>query len=467
MRRTLFAAVLIGALLQTACLVGPNYQKPKINAPPAYRGPDNTPAGDAAERSLGDEKWWAVFKDEQLQKLIRLALQQSFDLRLAAARVELARAQVVVARSNQFPSISGVGEDTGTRTPPLGGGFPSFTYNALEAGISGSWDIDFWGKYRRATEAARANLLSTEWGRRAVVGSLVSNVASAYFELRLLDLQLEISRRTLASRKESLQLTSTLVNGGASPLTDQRQAEQLVETAAASIPDLERQIQQQENAINILLGQNPGVVPRGLALTEEEIPLTVPVGLPSRLLARRPDIEEDEQNLIAYNAEIGVARAAFFPDVQLTGLFGVESASLTTLFRGASRAWNYTGSGTQPIFEAGRLRGNLEIAQAQRTQALLSYQQAIQGAFRDVSNALIAFRKYRDFREHEERLVAAAKDASDLSHMRYQGGVTSYLEVLTNETNYFSAELNLAAARLNERLAFVQLYNALGGGWEQ
>ena len=195
--------------------------------------------------------------------------------------------------------------------------------------------------------------------------------------------------------------------------------------------------------------------------------MTVPAGIPSALLERRPDIRETEQNLIAANAQIGVARAAYFPDIQLTGLAGVESASLTTLFRGASRAWNYTGSATEPVFEAGRLRGNLEIAEAQRDQALISYQQTIQGAFRDVSNALIAYQKYRDFREHEERLVTAAKDSSDLSHMRYQGGVTSYLEVLTNETNYFSAELTLAAARLDERLAFVQLYNALGGGWRQ
>ena len=250
------------------------------------------------------------------------------------------------------------------------------------------------------------------------------------------------------------------------PLSDQRQAEQLVETAAAAIPSIEQQIQQTENAIDILLGDNPGPVERGQALTDQAMPPSIPAGLPSQLLERRPDIEEAEQNLVAANAEIGVARAAYFPDIELTAQGGLESAALTTLFRGVQRAWTFTGSATQPLFTAGRLGANLKIAEAQRDQALLAYEQAIQGSFRDVSNALIAFQKSREYREHEERLAEAARDTTRLSRMRYQGGATSYLEVLTNDTNQFNAELSLVTARFNERLAVVQAYWALGGGWE-
>jgi outer membrane protein, multidrug efflux system len=458
--------LLAAALFESACLMGPNYKRPQVAVPPAYRGPDGTANGTATETSLGDAKWWIVFQDEQLQKLIRVALQQSYDLRLAATRIDQARAQLIATRANQFPTVSGVLEDTGLRSPPLGGGFPTFTYNAIELGFSSSWDIDFWGKYRRATEAARATLLANQWAQRAVVSTLVANVATAYFTLRELDLELEISQRTLGSRQQSLQLTEALVNGGASPLTDQRQAEQLVETAATAIPDLQRQIQQQENTITTLLGLNPGPIERGRALIDQPLPQTIPAGLPSSLLERRPDIREAEQNLVAANAQIGVARAAFFPDISLTGLAGVESGSLTTLFRGSSRAWTYTGTVNQPIFTAGKLKANLRLAEAQQQQAVLTYQQTIQQAFRDVSNALIAYEKYRVVREHQTALTAAAKGASDLSHTRYQGGATSYLEVLTNDTNYFSAELNLAGARLNERLALVSVYNSLGGGWQ-
>lgn len=406
------------------------------------------------------------FSDPELQKLIQAALQQNYDLRIAASRIEQARQQVTVTRSAQFPGVSGVAQDTGLRSPPLSGGFPSFSYNAIEIGLSATWDIDFWGKYRRATEGARAQFLQSQWARRAIMSSLVATVATNYLQLRQLDLQLEISQRALGSRQESLKLTQTLLEGGAAPLTDVRQAEQLVETAAAAIPELQRETQQLENSIHVLLGENPGTIARGRLLTEQPLPPAVPTGLPSALLERRPDIQQAEQNLIAANAQIGVARAAYFPDIALTGLGGLESTALTTLFRGVARAWSYTGSANLPIFTAGRLGANLRIAEAQRDQALLQYQQTIQQAFRDVSNALISLQKFQEFRTHQEQLTNAAKDASDLSHMRYQGGVTSYLEVLTNETNYYGAELNLATARLNERLAVVQVYNALGGGWQ-
>ncbi len=453
------------ALALTGCLVGPNYKRPAIPVPPAYRGPDSTSV--ATAESLGDARWWTVFQDAQLQTLIRTALEQNLNLRIAASRVLQARAQVTITRANQFPTVNGGAQVSGARSPAITTIIPSYSYNAGEIGVSASWDLDFWGKYRRATEAARATLLATEWGRRAVVSTLVANVATAYFQLRAVDLQLEISRNALQARQESLKLTQTLEQGGAVSLLDVRQAEQLVETAAAAIPELERQAQQLENQISILLGQNPSAIVRGAPLTAQALPATVPPGLPSHLLEHRPDIQQAEQELVAANAQIGVARAAYFPDITLTGSAGFESVSLLTLFNASSHIWNYTGALTQPLFEAGRIRANVRLVEAQRQQAVFTYQQTIQQAFSDVSNALIAYRKYREFREHQELLAQAARNASDLAQLRYSGGVSSYLEVLTNQTNAFSADLNLAGARLNERLALVQIYNSLGGGWEQ
>jgi multidrug efflux system outer membrane protein len=457
------------AVSLTGCLVGPNYHRPKLDIPPAYRGPAPAPADQtagASVQSLGDAKWWTVFQDDELQKLIRTALAQNYNLRIAASRVLQAEAQVTATRSNQFPQLSGGPQVNGTRTPQLGN-FQALKYNVLSVMLSASWDLDFWGKYRRATEEARANLVATEWGRRAVISSLVASVAADYFQLRALDLQLEIAKRTLTSRQESLKLTETLANGGSAALTDVRQAQQLVETAAEEIPDLERLAQLQENTISILLGRNPGPIARGRALTEEPLPPSIPAGVPSALIERRPDIQEAEQQLVAANAQIGVAKAAYFPDISLTGTGGFESASLSNLFSVATHTWTYAASASEPIFTAGRVRADVRIAQAQQQQALFAYQQTIQQAFSDVSNSLIGYEKYREFRGHQELLTSAAQDASNLSHARYQGGVTSYLEVLTNETNYFAAELNLVQARLNERLSLVQIYNALGGGWQQ
>jgi multidrug efflux system outer membrane protein len=466
MARTSIFLTAASALVLCGCIKGPNYSRPKVDVPQAYHGQDSAAAGATAE-SLGNAKWWTVFEDQELQKLIRIALEQNFDVRIAATRVLQAREAVAIARSNQYPTLAGGIQINGQRTPSTTGGAAT-SYTVPELGVSGSWDIDFWGKYRRLTEAARAELMATEWGRRAVVEGLVSNVATAYFDLRELDLELEISRRTLVTREDSLQLTRTLVDGGAAPLSDQRQAEQLVETAAAAIPDLERAIAQQENAINILLGRNPGItITRGLSLSDQPIPQAPPAGIPSALLARRPDISQAEQNLIAANARIGAARAAFFPEISLTGIGGIASSALTTLFRGTSRAWNYTGSAMAPIFNKGRLDANLRLAEEQREEALLQYQQAIQQSFRDVSDALIAYEKLHEYRAHKEKLLAAARDASKLSLTRYQGGATSYLEVLTNETNNYAAEVGAAGAILRERLALVQLYTALGGGWEQ
>lgn len=456
-----FIAIVV---LLSSCTVGPNYSRPSVPSPPAYRGPDNSTVSSTA--SFGDEKWWNVFKDPALQGLIRTALKQNYDVRIAATRVMQAQEQIVITRANEFPNITGGPTVQGARQPAIPGYIPAYSYIAEALSVSGSWNIDFWGRYRRATEAARANLRASEWGQRAILSSLVENLATAYFQLREYDLELDIAKRTLESRRNSLQLTQTLEQGGATSLVDVRQAEQLVEEAAETIPQTEQAIQQTENQISLLLGGNPGPIQRGLAITDQPLPDDVPSGLPSQLLERRPDIQQSEQNLVAANAQIGVARAQLFPQISLTGNAGLESVGLNNLFAWGARAWTFTASAAQPIFNAGSLRANVRLTQAEEQQALLTYEQSIQTAFREVSDSLIAFRKLREYREHQEALTKAAQDASDLAHTRYRGGVTSYLEVLTNETNYFAAELALARARLNERLSFVQLYNALGGGWQ-
>lgn len=477
----LTVSVLIG------CAVGPNYKRPTVDVPVTYRTPpadssstpDSTPAADSQSsqpkptqtsttpvpQSLGDEKWWEVFQDAELQNLIRTALKNNYDVRIAATRVLEARAQLGITRADQLPSL-GIGANITSIQSPKLGPIPAYELTQGEIAPTAAWNLDFWGKYRRATESARATLLANEWAQRAVMATLVANLATSYFQLRQLDLELEISRQTLSSRQDSLKLTQTLEEHGINSLLDVRQSEQLVYTAATEIPDLERQITQQENAISILLGNNPGDVPRGLKLTEEPHSPEVPVGLPSALLERRPDIRQAEENLIAANAQIGVARAAYFPQISLTGSAGYESPALTNLFTGPAGVWNLAASLTQPIFEGGRLKSGVRLAQAQRDQMVLTYQQTIQGAFRDVSNALVAYQKDREFREQQEHLVASAEDAAHLSQVRFKAGTTDYLEVLTNETNSFQAQLGLAQAQGNELVALIDVYQALGGGWQ-
>lgn len=447
------------------CAVGPNYKRPPVNTPSVYRGLTPEEAARSDARSLADEKWWEVFQDEQLKKLIGTALQQNYDVRRAATRVLEAQAVLGITRADQFPTIAGQASATNQRTSQQKF-LPAIETNADRIGLALNWELDFWGRYRRATEAARANLVATEWARREVMTELIANLTSAYFRLRALDLQLEISRRTLASRQDSLRLTRLLAEGGSTSILDVRQAEQLVFTAASQVPSLEQQIEQQENFISILLGNNPAPVPRGRALTEQKSPPGVPPGLPSSLLERRPDIRQVEQQLIAANAQIGVARAAYFPQIALTGTSGFQSSALTSLFTGPAGFWTFGATLAQPIFTAGRLRSNVRLTEAQQQEALFFYQQTIQSAFRDVSDALIASRKTQEFREQQQLLVDSAKDATRLSQMRYKGGAASYLEVLTNDTNYFSAELGLVQAQLDELLAFVRLYKSLGGGWE-
>src|SRR5712692_1789103 len=466
--RTVAALLLLVVLLGFACgcAVGPNYKRPAVNVPPVYRrlAPEDAAKSDA--RSLADEKWWEVFQDEQLKELVKTALQQNYDVRIAAARILQARAQLGITRADQFPTIAADAEASNQRSP-RSKFLPAFETSANQVGGSLAWDLDFWGKYRRATEAARADLVASEWARREVITALIANLTGAYFQLRALDLQLEISQRTLASRQDSLRLTRLLADGGSTSMLDVRQAEQLVFTAASEVPSLEQQIEQQENFISILLGNNPGPIARGQQLTEQQRPPAVPAGLPSSLLERRADVRQIEAQLIAANAQIGVARAAYFPDIALTATSGYQSSALTSLFTGPAGLWNFGTTLAQPIFTAGRLRSNVRLAQAQQQEALLFYQRTIQSAFRDVSDALIAYRKTQEFRAQQQLLVDSAKDATRLSQMRYKGGAASYLEVLTNDTNYFSAELGLVQAQLDELLAFVQLYRSLGGGWEQ
>jgi len=458
--------LLSATLLTSGCTVGPNYKRPIVEVPSSYRGMFPEQGAQTQIAPLGDQKWWDIFQDEQLRALIRTALEQNYDLRIAGSRVLEARAQLGIVRADQFPTL-GAGAAIDDTRAAQSKFLPAFETSSGQVSLSAAWELDFWGKFRRATEAARANLLATEWARQEVVSTLVANVAGAYFQLRALDLQLEISKRTLDSRQESLRLTRLLADGGSTSLLDVRQAEQLVFTASAEVPVLEQQIEQQENFLSILLGQNPTDVPRGKALTDQPQPPEVPPGLPSALLERRPDIREAEAQLIAANAQIGVARAAYFPEVALSGTGGFQSSALTGLFSGPAGAWSFGASLTEPIFTAGRLHSEVRLAEARQQTAVLLYQQLIQGAFRNVSDALVAYQKTREFRAQEQSLFQSAQDASRLSQMRYTGGVTGYLEVLTNETNAFSAELGLAQARLNELLTVVQLYEALGGGWQQ
>jgi multidrug efflux system outer membrane protein len=463
--RRLIALSLV-MLLLSGCAVGPNYKRPSVDVPGTYRGATAQEAEQPAAESLGDQKWWELFQDQQLQDLIHTALQQNYDVRIAAARILEARAQVGITRADGLPTISAGAQSFDQRSARQKF-FPAFDTSAHQVDLSLAWDLDFWGKYRRANESARATLLATQWAREAVISTLVSDVAAAYFQLRELDLQLEISRRTLASRQNSLQLTRLLANGGATSMLDVRQAEQLVFTAAETIPDLERRIEQQENFISTLLGNNPGPIARGVKLTDQPHSPDIPAGLPSSLLERRPDIRQAEAQLIAANAQIGVAKAAYFPQISLTASSGFQSSALTSLFTGPAGLWSFGGALTQPIFAGGRIRSGVRFSEARQQETLLIYQHTVQEAFRGVSDALVEYRKDREFREQQQQLALSAQDAAKLSEMRYRGGATSYLEVLTNETNYFDAELGLAQAQLNELLGLVSIYRNLGGGWQE
>jgi multidrug efflux system outer membrane protein len=451
MRKLAFLPVL---LLFAGCAVGPNYKRPTVNLPTDYRAAE--PARSDSAASLGNEKWWDVYQDPVLAQLIHTALQQNFDVRIAATRVLEAQAQLGITRANQFPSASVGAGVFSQQNAKVSGLFPAYEVNAGQLNLSVIWNLDFWGKY-----------LATKWGQQAVISSLVANVATAYFQLRALDAELEIAKRTLGSRQQSLQLTRVLETHGSASDLDVSQSEQLVYTASEAIPDLERQIEQQENALSILLGENPGSIRRGNTLTQQPVPDNVPAGLPSELLERRPDVREAEANMMAANAQIGVAKASLFPSISLTGAGGLESNALHHFLQQPSQTWNAAFGITQPVFQGGALRSQLRLARAQWQESVLSYEQTVQNSLGQVSNALVAYDKDRQFRKQQELLAQAAERSDRLSLVLYRNGGASYLQVLTNETNYFSAELNLVDAQLNERLALVQLYQALGGGWQQ
>ena len=466
-----YAVAGLAGILLTGCAVGPNYQRPTVPVPRNFRAPEPLPPPQAA--SLADLKWFEVFKDERLQDLIRTALQQNYDLRDAVARVEAARANLGITRSNQFPQagagaavdVTRLSRDGQTPLPVTfvreqNRNWGQATLNLL------SFEVDLWGRLRRSTEAARADLLNADENRKAVITTLVSDVATNYFNLVQLDYELEISNRTLETRRESLRLVQERQGGGVATLLDLRQAEQLVSTASETIPTIEQQIEQTENQISLLVGRNPGAIARGRKFTEQEMPPEIPAGLPSALLERRPDIRAAEEALIAANANIGVAKAAYFPQVSLSGFLGGQSTQLSSLFSGPSRTWSFVPQLTQPIFTAGRLRSNVKLAEAERDSALVQYEKAIQTSFTEVSNALIAHQRTRESRVEQEKLVAALQDRKRLAYVRYRGGVDTQLNALDADRDLFQAELSLAQIRLNELLSVVQLYKALGGGWQ-
>ena len=460
-----FMVGIVALGLVAGCKVGPNYNRPVVQPPTAYRELGENPQVQAQVASYADLPWWQVFQDPQLQELIRTALKQNYDLQIATERINEARAQVAITRSNLFPQVQGNGNFSGGKESNF-----QTKFNFLTLSADAAFQLDLFGKLRRATEASRAQLLATEDARQTVILTLVSDVASDYFALLQLDLQLQITHNTIEAQEASVKLTKLRVDHGVATKLDVLQAQQTLDTANAQIPDLERQIAQEENAISILLGNYPQAVPRGRPLVEQPLPPEVPPGLPSTLVERRPDIRQAEQILVAANAEIGVAKAQFFPEISLTGsgggAFG-RSSAFSSLMSSHLGIWSYGAQVSQPIFTGGALRGNLRAVESQHQQALIAYRQAIQQAFGDVSDALIGYQKFHEVRLRQEDTVADLQESVRLSNMRYKGGTTTFLEVLDGQRSLFSAELTLAQARGTEYQSLVQLYRALGGGWRE
>lgn len=472
-QRKLWAFIALAAVTLSACEVGPKYRKPSVPIPQVFYAPGTTQQPQAQYSSFADLPWWEVFHDSQLQTLIRIALKNNYDLRLATERINAARAQLGITRSNQFPQVSANPDFSGGKNDQ------KIKTNIFSLAADVTFQLDFFGRYRRATEAARAELLGTQDARDTVTLSLVSDVASDYFLLRDLDLQLQITNETVRTQEDSVRLTQLRLSHGVGTRLDVLQARQVLDTANAQIPDLERQIGQTEDAISILLGGYPHGIPRGQALGvetqkgwawTETLPPQLPSGLPSSLLERRPDIRQAEQNLIASSADIGVAKAMFFPQVSLIGSGG-GAWGHSVFFSGSDipahlGVYDYAASVAQPLFEGGYLRNNLRYAKSQYRQALISYHHTVQQAFGDVSDALIAYGKNQQVRTRDEQSVKDLQDSVSLSLMRYRGGTANYLDVLDSQRSLFNAELTLAQARNNEYQSLVQLYKALGGGWK-
>jgi len=448
-------------LAMTGCTVGPNYHKPQIAIPPLFR--NAPPPQPSSADSLADLKWWEEFKDPVLQNLIRTGLARNYDVRVAAEEIIEARAQVALSRSSQLPQVTLNPSYTGGKT---GESVPNVNSNLISLTADLSYALDLFGGLRRATEASRAALLATEESRRTVLVTLVSEIGSDYYQLLALDLQLQIAKETVISQQKSVTLTKSRADYGVATNADWLQARQVMDAAQAEIPELDRQISKMEDAISILLGNYPQDVPRGAILTEQQIPPAVPAGLTSALLDRRPDIRQAEKLLMEYNAEIGVARAQFFPQISLTASGG-RSVALTSLLTSQTSIWTYAASLTQAIFEGGKLNANLHIAESEQRQALLTYTQTIQKAFGDVSDSLVDVQKYREVRARDEEYVRDLDESVRLANLRYNGGITNYLEVLDAQRSLFSEQLTLAQSRGNEFQSLVQLYRALGGGWQQ
>jgi outer membrane protein, multidrug efflux system len=460
MKSTLAVALLLSLC---ACKVGPNYQRPATTLPAQYRAPDLSTQPPQSAQSFGEMKWFEVFQDKTLDDLIREALANNYDLRIAASRVMQARAIVGITRANQFPQLAAGGSITNQRSTPLFSGAPTFD----NLNISMSYIADFWGQYRRATEAARANLVATEFGQDVVRTTLVTDVATQYFTLRQYDSQLEYSKKTLEGDNEILKLNTIRFKGGESAETDVLQAQLLVQQAEAQIINLNQLIQQTENAISVLLGKNPADIARGLSLTDQPHMPDVPAGLPSALLERRPDVRQSEEFLVAANANVGVAKAAFFPQFSLTGLFGAQSTAITSFLQGPATFWSVGGAVAQPLFQGGRIRSNYRLAWAQRDEAELTYKQSVLNAVTDVSNSLVGYTQSRKYRMKIEEQTQTYFEAARLANIRFNGGATSFLEVLVTQQQYFDSELALAQAWNAELQNYVQLYRSLGGGWQQ
>ena len=456
-----FAASLAGLLALGGCLLGPNYEHPAVETPPSYRfaGPE--------AKEIVDTVWWEQFNDPALNELIGIALAENKDVKIAAARVDQFLGQFQTTRSQLFPQAS-AGFDAQRQRVPLGSTvLPSGVgpvFNQFSGTLSASWEIDVFGKVRRQTESARANLLASEEGRRATILTLVASVATSYINLVSLDRQLEIAKATTESRADSVKVFGLRFKYGQVSQMELSQSQSEYEASLATIPQLELQIGQQEDALSVLLGRNPQAILRDREIDDLALPV-VPAGLPSELLTRRPDLRQAEQNLIAANALIGAARALYFPSISLTGLFGTASGQVSNLFTGPARVWSYAGAVTMPIFTAGNIAGQVKQAEAQQQQALFEYQKAIQVAFQEVDDSLLGLQKTQEALTVQGREVDALRTYSRLARLRYEGGYTSYIEVLDAERSLFNAQLSYTQAQSAVFTSMVNLYKAMGGGW--
>jgi multidrug efflux system outer membrane protein len=457
--RKIAASVLV--FLIVGCKVGPNYKRPVLATPDQYRGVAPDLSNQPGAQSFAEMQWETVFQDEALRALIKEALANNYDMQIAASRILQAQAVVGITRANQLPSVSGSGGINYERNASIPNG-PTLD----NLGIQLNYILDFWGKYRRATEAARAQLLSTTYARDVVQTTLISAVATAYFQLREFDYQLEFSQKDVVTDKDAVRINTIKFTGGDSAITDVYQADLLLQQAEAQVILSQESIAQSENQISILLGRNPGPIARGLALNDQPHLAVVPTGLPSALIERRPDVRQSEAALMAANANVGVAKAAFFPQISLTGLFGVQSTALTSFLKGPATVWSVGGEVLQPLYAGGAIRSGYNLAWAQRTEAELVYKQTVLSAFGDVANSLVGYNQARLYRMKIEEQTNTYRETSSLASVRFNGGVTSFLEVLVTQQQYFTSQVALAQAWDAEMQNYVQLYQALGGGWQ-